>query len=71
MGNVVLFPIVPRPVPHKREFVFRLTVVKANGRRVVEYAPNKTASMDLLLDALHRHPDAKKISVIKEERCAD
>lgn len=67
MSNVVLFPIVPRPVPHK-EFLFRLTVVKSNGRRVIEYAPNKTASMDLLLAALHRYPDAKRISVIKEER---
>lgn len=65
MNNVVPFPIIPRPVP-KTPTIFRVTIVKEGGKRIVERAANKVKSMDLLLDMLRQHPDAKKISVIKE-----
>lgn len=64
MNNVIAFPIVPRPRPPK---CYRVTIIKQGGEKVVERAANKTKSMDILLDMLRQHPDAKKISVIKED----
>lgn len=63
--NVILFPIIPRQVP-KTETVFTVTISKPGGKPIIKRAANKRHSMDLVLDAIREHPDATRISVIKE-----
>jgi len=46
--------------------LFRVTVIKKGGQRIVTRAATHLASVDLLLAALHQHPDAMRVSVIKE-----
>jgi hypothetical protein len=60
MGDVIQFP---RP----RTKRFCVTVHKKGGKRIVAHEDTYLASMDLIRIALLEHPDATRISVMKED----
>lgn len=62
-ADIIPFPAAATPAAER---LFRVTVIKRGGERIVTRAATHLASMDLVLAALHQHPDAMRVSVIKE-----
>jgi hypothetical protein len=61
MSNVIQFP---GGAPRR---MFNVKVYLPGGKIATKQAETKRASMDLILEALQEFPDARRISVFREE----